>query len=619
MREMGTDELRQVYVDFFVKKHKHSEIQGASLIPENDPTVLFTTAGMHPLVPYLMGEKHPSGTRLVNCQKCVRTQDIDEVGDDTHLTFFEMLGNWSLGDYFKEGAIRMSFEFLTDILEIPVEKLAVSCFGGDDRFPDLPRDDESANIWKSVGIPDERIAFIKGGVLESENNWWGPAGQTGPCGPDTEMFFWVGESHLPPPGSHPGTDEDNWMEIWNDVLMQYNKNENKKFDQLAQKNVDTGMGLERTAAVLQGVKNVYEMDRMKPVVEIVRSLSPSPSPSLKGGEGERLTRIIVDHLKAATFIIADGITPSNTDQGYVLRRLIRRAVRSARQLGITDAGFANEVVKKVIHEYGNHYISIKTKEQEIYSVIADEEQKFGKTLEEGLKQFHRVINVLKNTTIDGPSTFHLYDTYGFPLELTKELAAEHHLTVDETGFQKAFAGHQEKSRAGAEQKFAGGLADHSAETTKLHTATHLLNAALRKVLGDHIQQKGSNITADRLRFDFNHPEKMTPKQIAEVEELVNQVIQENLPVSYHITTVEGAKQEGAIGVFDDRYGDDVKVYVVGDGSFSKEICGGPHVARTGMLGSFKIKKEESSSAGTRRIKAIVEGGPEKIEVAQESS
>jgi len=629
MNEMSTDELRQAYIDFFVKKHGHAEIPGASLIPENDPTVLFTTAGMHPLVPYLLGEKHPSGARLVDCQKCVRTQDIDEVGDGTHLTFFEMLGNWSLGNYFKQEAIEMSFEFLTEVLQIPKEKIAVTCFGGDDRFADLPRDEQSAHIWKNIGIPQERIAFVQGGVLESEQNWWGPAGQTGPCGPDTEMFFWIGDGDLPKEASHPGNDESNWMEMWNDVFMEYEKGQ-VRFQKLIQKNVDTGMGLERTAAVLQGVKNVYETDKMKPIFSAIQDIST---------DSDRLTatirhsRIIVDHIKAATFIIADGVKPSNTDQGYVLRRLIRRAVRSARLLGIEDSGFVNEIVKKVIHEYGNHYVHLKINEQEICSTISDEEIKFGKTLEEGLKQFHRIIDVIKNKTVDGMSAFHLYDTYGFPLELTKELAQEHGLAVDEDGFTKAFTEHQKKSRTGAEKKFTGGLADHGSETTKLHTATHLLNVALRKVLGDHVQQKGSNITADRLRFDFNHTDKMTKEQLEDTEKIVNDAILADLPVSYYVTTVDEAKKEGAIGVFDERYGEDVKVYVIGpkahstssgrgewsDRPFSLEICGGPHVARTGMIGSFKILKEESSSAGVRRIKAVIHGGPIEIDVSKEYS
>ncbi len=592
---MTTDEIRQAYLDYF-KKNGHAVIQGASLVPENDPTVLFTTAGMHPLVPYLLGEPHPSGKRLVDVQKCVRTQDIDEVGDASHLTMFEMLGNWSLGDYFKEGAINFSFELLTKVLGIPVDRLAVTCFEGD---KDAPRDDEAAQIWMKAGIPAERI-----GYLPKAKNWWGPAGVTGPCGPDTEMFYWVGEGE---PHGNPAENDADWLEIWNDVFMQYNKTADGKFEPLKQQNVDTGMGLERVAQVLQGVSSVYETDRMKPIMDAVEKLADM--------KDVRHQRIITDHIKAAAFMIADGVTPGNVDQGYVLRRIIRRAIRSGRQLKIEgDGSFTPQIAAVVISEYKNTYSALQQKEKEILAALKNEEEQFGKTLKDGMKQFEKAIETA-GQTLDGITVFHLYDTYGFPLELTKELAAEKGLQVDESGFQKAFEEHQAKSRAGAEQKFKGGLADHSAETTKLHTATHLLNAALHKVLGNHISQKGSNITAERLRFDFNHAEKMTPEQITEVERLVNEAIDADLPVSYHVTSVEGAKNENAIGVFGERYGEEVKVYVVGDGSFSKEICGGPHVARTGMIGKFKIQKEESSSAGVRRIKAVVSGGPEDIEVA----
>lgn len=642
MKALSTDALRDAYIDFFVKKHGHAEIRGANLIPENDPTVLFTTAGMHPLVPYLLGEKHPKGTRLVDVQRCVRTIDIEEVGDASHLTFFEMLGNWSLGDYFKEGAIRMSFQFLTEVLEIPVNMLAVSCFEGD---KDAPRDKESARYWKDIGIPEERIGF-----LPKAKNWWGPAGHTGPCGPDTEMFYWIGPTELPPPGSNPANDEKNWLEIWNDVFMEYERREVKDakdskdekgqrytFEPLRQKNVDTGMGLERVAQVLQGVASVYETDRMEPIVRAVSCQLLASSSEDK--QTTRHTRIIVDHLRAATFIIGDGVEPSNVDRGYVLRRLIRRAIRSARQLDIEQTGqFTPMIAKEVVAQYGHVYCSLKNNEQKICSILQREEEQFGRTLQEGLKHFTRAVSTLRQAQgdtpniIPGPIAFHLYDTYGFPLELTKEIAAEEGRTVDEKGFAEAFEEHQKLSRTGAEKKFAGGLADHSAETTKLHTATHLLNAALRKVLGPHVQQKGSNITAERLRFDFNHPDKMTPEQIKEVESIVNEAITADLPIAYHCTTVDGAKKEGAIGVFDERYGTEVKVYVVGPAQcthaqpcqaelcrspFSIEICGGPHVARTGMLGTFKIHKEEAVAAGVRRIKAIVSGGPTEIDVARE--
>lgn len=607
-----TDQIRQAYLDFF-KSKGHAVIPGAPLVPENDPTVLFTTAGMHPLVPYLLGEPHPAGKKLVDVQCCVRTQDIDEVGDFSHLTMFEMLGNWSLGDYFKKEAIEFSFEFLTKVLELPLSKLAVTCFEGD---ADAPRDDESANIWMSLGIPQERIGF-----LPKKKNWWGPAGKTGPCGPDTEMFYWVGKTELPPPGSNPATDDPNWLEIWNDVFMQYQKNEDGSYTPLKQQNVDTGMGLERVAAVMQGILSVYDTDRMLPIVEKISTLAPEGfALDIPIAEVIRHQRIITDHLKAATFMIGDGVAPGNVDQSYVLRRLIRRAIRSGIRIGIEGKGaFTPAIAKEVIAQYGDAYPHIRTKEREIFEMLSREENQFAKTLQEGLKQFARALETVQNGLIDGVTAFHLYDTYGFPLELTKEMATESGVQVDDAGFQKAFEEHQAKSRAGAEKKFAGGLADHSAETTKLHTATHLLNAALKKVLGADINQKGSNITAERLRFDFNYADKMTPEQIAETERIVNEAIKADLPVTYHLTTVEGAKNEGAVGVFDDRYGSEVKVYVMGDEKagtvFSKEICGGPHVARTSMLGSFKIQKEESSSAGVRRIKATVSGGPVEIQVA----
>ncbi len=617
MPPRSTSEIRQAYLDFFREKHDHAVIQGASLIPENDPTVLFTTAGMHPLVPYLLGEPHPSGKRLVDVQRCVRTQDIDEVGDSSHLTFFEMLGNWSLGDpsapdgigragYFKEGAIKMSYEFLTEVLELPHEKLAVSCFEGDQ---DAPKDEESAKIWKSLGFSSDRIVF-----LPKSENWWGPAGKTGPCGPDTEMFYWIGGGNAP---AKFDPEDDRWFEIWNDVFMQYNKKDDGSFEPLSQKNVDTGMGLERTAAVMQGVDNVYEVDVMRPVYDEVLEVAEGT----EGTEGKevlkRHSRIITDHLRAAVFIMADGISPSNVDQGYVLRKLIRRAIRSGKQIGIEEefcAGIAQEVIK----QYSDAYSSLRENEGRITEELKKEEAQFGKTLREGLKHFEKSVEKLKGSEIDGVTAFHLYDTYGFPLELTKEMASEKGLSVDEDGFKKAFEEHQEKSRAGASQRFSGGLADQSSETTKLHTATHLLLAALRKVLGDHVFQKGSNITAERLRFDFSHGEKVTKEQLLEVEKLVSEVVKSDLPITYQVMSVDEAKACGAVGVFDERYGDEVKVYQVGDGSFSKEICGGPHVARTGMIGEFKIKKEESSSAGVRRIKAVVLGGAEKIEVAVES-
>jgi len=605
---MTTDEIREAYLRFF-EERGHAIIPGAPLVPENDPTVLFTTAGMHPLVPFLLGETHPAGTRLADVQRCVRTQDIDEVGDASHLTMFEMLGNWSLGDYFKKEAIEMSFEFLTEVLEIPVDHLSVTCFRGDD---DAPRDTEAAGYWMGMGIAEDRIGF-----LPKKDNWWGPAGQTGPCGPDTEMFYWIGKGK---PHGNPEKNSHEWMEIWNDVFMQYNKNADGTFTPLKQQNVDTGMGLERVAAVMQRVDNVYETDRMKPILQ--KALSLSPLEDATSESHTRHARIITDHLKAATFIIADGVKPSNVDQGYVLRRLIRRAIRSARQLQIEHAGdFCATVADTVIDEYKHAYGFLEEKQKEIKDTLSHEESQFSQTLQTGLKQFEKAVSQVEGSQLDGQSVFHLYDTYGFPLELTKELAKEKGLKVDEKGFEKAFEEHQMLSRVGAEKKFSGGLADHSAETTKLHTATHLLNAALKQVLGDQVNQKGSNITAERLRFDFNHPDKMTPEQIKEVEDLVNKAISDDLPVHFHLSTVDEAKDEGAVGVFDARYGSEVKVYVIGDDEmgtvFSKEICGGPHVSHTGLIGTFKIQKEESSSAGVRRIKAVVTDGPEAVEMATE--
>ncbi len=605
MKPRSTAEIRQLYLDFF-KEKGHAIIPGASLVPDNDPTVLFTTAGMHPLVPYLMGQAHPAGKRLADVQLCVRTQDIDEVGDNTHLTCFEMLGNWSLGDYFKKEAIAWSYEFLTSekYLGIPKDMLAVTCFEGD---KDAPKDMESANFWKECGVPEERIGF-----LPKAKNWWGPAGKTGPCGPDTEMFYWVGEGK---PQGNPATHDAQWMEIWNDVFLQYNKKEDGTFEKLSQQCVDTGMGLDRVACVLQSVQSVYDADAMSPILSAVASMmldGPKPQDEMRN------RRIIADHIKAAVFILGSGVLPGNVDQGYILRRLIRRAIRSARKLGIEHAGtFCPAVADAVLAQYGSFYGHIASQADVIKTALKKEEEQFSRTLADGLKQFEKAKSTTAGGRIDGQTAFHLYDTYGFPIEMTKELAAEHKLSVDEQGFTKAFEEHQAKSRAGAAQKFSGGLADNSAETTKLHTATHLLNQALRTVLGNDVWQKGSNITAERLRFDFSFGQKMTPEQIKKTEELVNEAIKADAPISYAVMSVDEAKAQGAIGVFDAKYGDKVKVYTMG--KYSKEICGGPHVARTGMLGSFKIQKEESSSSGVRRIKAVVSGGPKDIQVAEETA
>jgi alanyl-tRNA synthetase len=589
---MKAKELRQKYIDFFVSKG-HAVIKSAPLVPDNDPTVLFTTAGMHPLVPFLLGEKHPLGTRLVNYQKCIRTGDIDEVGDPVHLTFFEMLGNWSLGDYFKKEAISYSFEFLTssEWLNIPLEKLAFSVFAGDD---DAPFDEEAFGLWRSLGVPEQRIAR-----LPKKDNWWGPAGQTGPCGPDTEMFYWTGE------GDAPETfDPSNklWVEIWNDVFMQYSKTAEGKYEPLAQQNVDTGMGVERVAAVLQGKASCYETELFTPLFEKLDSIRGIEKPAERCDS----ERIVVEHSRAATFMMADGVTPGNVDQAYVLRRLIRRAVREARKLGVTDK-FTDAMAQVVIDNYSDVYPELSQNAASIIEEFQREEAQFAHTLEKGTREFEKLIEKvpahIQNKVVSGKNAFFLYETYGFPLELTEEMAAEKGFTVDKKGFDKAYEKHQEMSRKGAEQKFKGGLADNSEATANLHTATHLLHEALRRVLGDHVAQKGSNITADRLRFDFSHDEKMTKEQISEVEEIVNNAINDDLEIKCQEMSVEEAKSQNAIGLFGDRYGELVKVYSVGD--FSKEICGGPHASRTGSMGRFKIKKEESSSRGVRRIKAVL--------------
>ncbi len=592
MNKLTSEQLREKYLKFFESKG-HKIIASASLIPENDPTVLFTTAGMHPLVPYLLGQKHPEGTRLTDCQKCVRTGDIDEVGDDSHCTFFEMLGNWSLGDYFKEDAIRWSFEFLTskEYLGIPKEKLAVSVFAGDN---DAPKDVESANIWKECGLTDEQIFF-----LPKKNNWWGPAGTTGPCGPDTEMFIDRGYEKCSPNCS-PACDCGKYIEIWNDVFMQYFKNQQGGFEPLKQRNVDTGMGLDRTICILNGVKSVYDTDLFEGAKAKIEELTNKKYD--QDEQTRKAFRIILDHVRTATFMIGDvkGITPSNVDQGYVLRRIIRRAVRYGRQINLPK-GTLNEISACFIEKYGNVYKELIDNKQKIFDELAKEEKKFSNTLEGGIREFERVLKKLDGKTIDGATAFKLYDTYGFPVEITEELAKERGITVDVEGFQTAFTAHRQKSQEGSEQRFKCGLADAETETVKLHTATHLLQWALRKVLGDQVAQKGSNITAERLRFDFSFERPMTAEEIAKTQELVNQVIKEQVDVKCEEMTVAEAKEAGAIGLFESRYGERVKVYSVGN--YSKEICGGPHVTNTKELGSFVIVKEQSSSSGVRRIRA----------------
>lgn len=595
MKKLGSDELRELYLEFF-KSKGHAVIKSASLIPENDPTVLFTTAGMHPLVPYLMGEKHPAGTRLTNVQKCVRTGDIEEVGDASHCTFFEMLGNWSLGDYFKKEAISWSYEFLTDEkwLGIEPEKLYFTCFEGDEY---APKDTESYEIWRSLGVAEDHIFF-----LPRKYNWWGPAGQTGPCGPDTEMFIDTGKPACSDV-CDPSCDCGKFLEIWNDVFMQFNKQEDGSYSPLEQKNVDTGMGLDRTITILQGKDSVYETDVFAPIISKIEDLC-GVNYNTAEGEVRRAFRIVADHVRCATFMIGDerGITPSNVDQGYVLRRLLRRAIRFAGKLGIEE-GNLSKIAQVVIDRYSHAYEELKTNNERIINEIEEEEARFQKTITQGLKEFEKVVEKLQGDTIDGKSAFRLYDTFGFPIEFTLELAAERNLKVDEQGFELAFKHHQELSQAGAKQRFSGGLADTSEQTARLHTATHLLHAALRNILDESISQKGSNITAERLRFDFNFPRKVEREELDKIEAFVNEAIEAGVDVTMQEMSVEQAKQEGAIGVFDDKYGDLVKVYSI-DG-YSKEICGGPHAKNTAELGHFKIKKEQSSSSGVRRIKAVI--------------
>lgn len=592
---MTTKILKEKFINFFLKKG-HRQIPSAPLIPENDPTTLFISAGMHPLVPYLLGEPHPLGKRLCNVQKCLRTGDIDSVGDTYHHTFFEMLGNWSLGDYWKEEMIPWSFEFLTKELDIPPERIFVTCFAGDSL---VPKDEETASLWKKVGIPSERIYF-----LGKEDNWWGPAGQTGPCGPDTEMFFDTGKEKCSS-SCRPGCRCGKFIEIWNDVFMQYNKQFKKgsqtefEFLPLSQKNIDTGMGVERTTAVLSGHFDDYQTDVFLPIIEKIQEISGK---NYQEEQFQKSQRIIADHLRAAVFILADGIEPSNTEQGYVLRRLIRRSIRFARNLN-KDGQFCWKIGEVVIKTMGGSYPELLANQEKIKTELIREEERFSQTLGKGLKEFNKI---LQNNPqkITGQQAFFLYETYGFPLELTEELAQEKNLSVDKEEFQKALAEHQEKSRLGAEKKFSGGLADFSEITTRYHTATHLLHQALRDVLGEHVRQAGSNITSERLRFDFTHPEKLTPEQIKKVEEIVNQKIEADLPVRMEILPLSEAKAKGALAFFDQKYGEKVKVYSIGD--YSKEVCGGPHVSSTKQIGRIKIIKEESCGAGKRRLYAVVE-------------
>lgn len=599
---MNRKQLIKKYIEFF-KGKGHKEIVNASLVPENDPTVLFTTAGMHPLVPYLLGQKHPLGSRLVNVQRCIRTGDIDEVGDKVHHTFFEMLGNWSLGDYWKKEAIEYSFEFLTSVLGLGVERIGVSCFKGD---KDASKDNESAEVWKSLGVDSDRIVF-----LGKKDNWWGPAGETGPCGPDTEMFYYQGgvkSARNYRNITHPPTqklsqtysptqrvpkkfdvEDKKWVEIWNDVLMQYVKDKNG-FEEASQKNVDTGMGVERTVAVLNGLSDDYLTDCFLPIVKKIEKLSGK---SYKGNE--KAIRIIADHVKASVFIIGDGVVPSNVERGYVLRRLIRRAVRYGRVLGLKN--FIVNVAESVFDIYDD-YRDLGINKKKILGELEKEETRFLETLERGIRVFEKVV---KKGKVSGKDVFLLYQSYGFPIEMTIELAKEKKIKVDVKGFEKESEKHQVLSRTATEGKFKSGLADKSEETTKLHTVTHLLAEALRRVLGGGIEQKGSNITAERLRFDFNFDRKLTDEEKKKVEDLVNSKIGEDLEVKKEEMSVSEAKKNGAQGVFEGKYGSLVSVYSIGD--FSREICAGPHVGRIKGLGKFRIVKEESVAAGVRRIKA----------------
>lgn len=606
MKNFTSKKLKSLWIKFYEKKG-HINIGSASLLPENDPSVLFTTAGMHPLVPFLLGEPHPAGKRLCNIQKCIRTNDIDEVGDICHLTFFEMMGNWSLGDYFKKEMIPLSYEFLTKVLGLDKQRLAFTVFEGNEL---VSKDEVSFNAWVSCGVSTDRIA-----CLPAEDNWWPNMTAPGPCGPDSEMFYWV-DNTTPAPKVFDPKDK-RWVEIWNDVFMEFNHKQSGEFEKLKQQNIDTGMGLERTLTMLTGAESVYVTELFAGAIKKIEEFSGKKYND-KGDENTRSFRIVADHVRSATAVLGDvrGVVPSNTDAGYVLRRLIRRAIINAQKLGVPKNKLG-EIAKVFIEFFKEDYPEFKQNEEKILSELAKEEDKFRKTLLTGEKEFEKTINgILRHIEfaskkgekverkINGKTAFRLYETFGFPLEITKEMAIQAGFLVDEEGFREAFKEHQELARAGSEQHFKGGLADTGEATTKLHTAAHLLQAALRKVLGTHVAQKGSNITSERLRFDFSHDKPMTKAEIAEVEKLVNETINKQIPVVCQEMTLEEAKNMGAFGVFESKYGEKVKVYKVGD--FSSEICGGPHAKNTLDLGKFKIVKEQSSSSGVRRIKAVLE-------------
>jgi len=584
---MNADQLRKAFLDF-MQRENHALISYAPLLPENDASVLFTTAGMHPLVPYLLGETHPAGKRLANYQKCLRTNDIDEVGDATHLTLFEMLGNWSIGAYWKEEALRLSYRLLTEVFGHDPARLHVTCFAGDD---DAPRDEEAAAIWRSIGIPAERIHF-----LGKEDNWWGPAGATGPCGPDSEVFF--DSQPAGPSDETPATNPGRFWELANNVFIQYDKQVDGSFQPLALRSIDVGVGLERNLMVLQGVESVYDTDLFQPLMRAI-------------GERARshdlfAMRVIADHVRAASFVLAEGVRPGNSDQAYVVRRLIRRTVRYGRKLGI-EGSFLADLSDPLIESLGDAYPELRANYDAIRKALREEEQRFQSSLARGEREFARVVEHARSRgqrELSGQSCFRLYDTFGFPIELTSELAAQEGLTVDRAGFEAAFAAHQAQSRQGAAARFAGGLAERNPITTKLHTATHLLQAALRLHLGEHVVQRGSNITSERLRFDFSHGERLSSEQLAQVEAWVNRQIEADLPVTWSEMSLQEARARGALGLFEERYGERVKAYAIGDVSI--EVCGGPHVEHTGELGHFRIIKEEAVGAGVRRIKALIE-------------
>ena len=589
---MQTIDLKKEFLQFF-KSKGHKIIPSAPIIPENDPTCLFNTAGMQPLVPYLKGETHPEGKRLADVQKCFRTNDLDSIGDKTHHTFFEMLGNWSLGDYFKEEAIDWSFEFLTKKLNIPQERLAITVFKGNDI---VPADTETAELWMKHGIKKERIAY-----LGEENNWWPNMESLGPCGPDTEIFYWRSEEEVPEVFN---PDDENWVEIWNNVFMQYNHEQDNTFSQLKNKNVDTGLGVERVTAILEGKTDNYESSVWSDVIKKIEEISGL---SYQDEKNKRSMRIIADHIRAIVMISGDnaGIKPSNTDQGYILRRLIRRTIRYAKKLNIDiNSNWEQDLANLIIEKYSVYYNELEKNKETILEILKNEKLKFNRTLEKGLREFEKVVNSLEGIIINKDTAFKLYDTYGFPIELTEELAKELNLKVDIEGFNEKFAEHQEKSREGSTGKFKGGLASTGEMETKYHTATHLLNAALKQVLGSHVHQRGSNITAERMRFDFSHPAKMTDEEKQKTEDLVNEWITEAIPVEHLEMKKDEAIRLGAEAMFIEKYGDVVSVYKIGDKSL--ELCGGPHVQNTSELGHFKIKKEESSSSGIRRIKAVLE-------------